>query len=162
MAKIDQMVNEFLAQKVVAVVGVSDRRPSGANLSYTKFKNLGYTVYAVNPRIQSYENDPCYPNLKSLPNPPQAVFILAKPEVTEAIVAECIDLGVKHVWMHCMMGTKPGASQGTTSVSPKAVEMCKANGIQVIPGACPNQFLNPDFAHNIMKGMWKLFGFMEA
>jgi len=61
-----------------------------------------------------------------------------------------------------MMGTKPGLAAGMTSVSQPAVEMCKANGIAVIPGACPNQFLNADFGHKIMRGMWGLFGFMNV
>jgi hypothetical protein len=73
-----------------------------------------------------------------------------------------VDLGVKHVWMHCMMGTKPGLQADGTSVSQAAVEMCKANGIAVIPGACPNQFLKPDFGHKMMRGMWRLFGFMNV
>jgi hypothetical protein len=61
-----------------------------------------------------------------------------------------------------MMGTKPGLAAGMTSVSQPAVEMCKANGIEVIPGSCPNQFLNPDGGHKFMLGMWKLFGFMRV
>jgi hypothetical protein len=67
--------------------------------------------------------------------------------VTDHIVDECIDLGIGHVWMHCMMGTKPGLAESMTSVSQDAVQKCLANGIQVIPGSCPNQFLNPDFGH---------------
>ena len=46
-----------------------------------------------------------------------------------------------------------------TSVSQDAVQACRENGIQVIPGSCPNQFLKPDFAHSMMRGMWGLFGF---
>jgi len=60
-----------------------------------------------------------------------------------------------------MMGTKPGLAASMTSVSQEAVEMCKANGITVIPGSCPNQFLDPDFAHKMMRGMWRMFGFMN-
>ena len=33
MAKIDNLVQDFLAQKVIAVVGVSDKRETGANLN---------------------------------------------------------------------------------------------------------------------------------
>jgi hypothetical protein len=91
-----------------------------------------------------------------------AVFILSSPKVTEQVVQQCVDLGIKHVWMHCMMGTKPGLAAAMTSVSQSAVELCKANGITVIPGACPNQFLKPDFGHAMMRGMWKLFGFMNV
>ncbi|MBI3172142.1 MAG: CoA-binding protein [Chloroflexi bacterium] len=160
--KIETLVQDFLAQKKIAVVGVSDKRDTGCNLSYRKFKENGYTVYAVNPHISSFEGDPCYPDLKSLPEKPDGVFILANPKVTDQIVQQCVDLGVKRVWMHCMMGTKPGLAQGMTSVSQSAVDLCKTNGITVIPGSCPNQFLKPDFGHGMMRSMWKLFGFMKV
>jgi len=161
MAKIDDMVQDFLAQKRIAVIGVSDKRVTGSTMAYKTFKENGYLVYPVNPRISTYDGATCYPDLKSIPDIPDAVFILASPKVTDQIVQECADLGVKHVWMHCMMGTKPGLSAGMTSVSQEAVEICKANGIEVIPGSCPNQFLDPDFGHKMMKGMFRMFGFMN-
>lgn len=162
MAKIDNMVQEFLAQKRIAVVGVSDKRETGCNLAYRNFRDNGYKVFAVNPRIQTYEGAPCYPDLKSIPEKPDAVFILASPRVTDQVVQQCVDLGVKHVWMHCMMGTRPGLAASMTSVSQEAVEKCRANGIAVIPGTCPNQFLKPDFGHAMMRGMWRLFGFLSV
>jgi uncharacterized protein len=161
MKKLDNLVQNFLAQKKIAIVGVSDKRDTGCNLAYKKFKENGYQVYAVNPRILTYGGAPCYVDLKSIPEKVDAVFILASPKVTEQIVQQCIDLGIKHVWMHCMMGTKPGLAAGMTSVSQSAVEMCTANGIAVIPGSCPNQFLKPDFGHAMMRGMWRMFGFMN-
>jgi predicted CoA-binding protein len=162
MAKVDDLVKDFLAQKKIAVVGVSDKRETGCNLSYKNFKGAGYQVYAVNPRIDKFEGDVCYPDLKSIPEKPDAVFMLTNPKVTEQIVQQCVDLGIKHVWMHCMMGTKPGLAQGMTSVSQSAVEMCRANGIAIIPGSCPNQFLNPDFGHAMMRKLWRVFGFMSV
>ena len=161
MAKIDDLVTDFLAQKKIAVVGVSDKRDTGCNLNYRRFKEAGYKTYAVNPRIDKFEGDTCYPDLKAIPEKPDAVFILARPEVTDQIVQQCVELGIKRVWMHCMMGTKPGLAASMTSVSQEAVEKCNANGIMVIPGSCPNQFLKPDFGHAMMKGTWRLFGFMK-
>ena len=38
MATIDNLVQDFLAQKVIAVVGVSDKRDTGANRNYKTFK----------------------------------------------------------------------------------------------------------------------------
>jgi predicted CoA-binding protein len=159
MAKIDTLVQDFLAQKKIAVVGVSDQRETGCNLAYRKFKEAGYSVYAVNPRLAAFNGDPCYPDLKSIPQKPDAVFILANPKVSEQIVQQCVDLGIKHVWMHCMMGTKPGLAANMTSVSQGAVHLCRENGITVIPGACPNQFLNPDFGHGLMRVMWRTLGY---
>lgn len=159
MAKIDTLVQDFLAQKKIAVVGVSDKRETGCNMAYQRFKESGYTVSAVNPRLTAFAGDPCYPDLKSIPEKPDAVFILTNPSVTEQIVQQCVELGIQRVWMHCMMGTKPGLAAGMTSVSADAVRVCKENGITVIPGACPNQYLKPDIGHAIMRGIFRTLGF---
>ncbi len=161
MKKLDNLVQDFLAQKKIAVVGVSDKRDTGCNLAYKKFKENGYQVYPVNPRMSTYEGGTCYADLKSIPEKVDAVFVLTSPKVTEQVIQQCVDLGIKRVWMHCMMGTKPGLAAGMSSVSQSAVEICNANGIAVIPGSCPNQFLKPDFGHAMMRGMWRLFGFMN-
>ncbi len=162
MAEIDNLVHDFLAQKRIAVVGVSDKREAAGNMCYHRFKDAGYTVYTVNPRLNSFEGAPCYPDLHSIPEKPDAVFILASPRVTEQIVQQCIDLEIKHVWMHCMLGTKPGLAAKITSVSAGAVQMCQVNGIAVIPGACPLQFLKPDFPHAMMRVLWRTLGFMNV
>jgi predicted CoA-binding protein len=159
MAKIDPLVKDFFAQKKIAVVGVSDKRETGCNLAYRKFKETGYAVSAVNPRLTTFEGDPCYPDLQSIPEVPEAVFILTNPSITEQVVQQCVDLGIKRVWMHCLMGTKPGLAASMTSVSPEAVRLCRENGITVIPGSCPNQFLKPDFGHTLMRLMFRTLGF---
>jgi predicted CoA-binding protein len=162
MAKIDTLVQEFLAQEKIAVVGVSDKRETGCNQAYRNLKASGYSVSAVNPRITSFEGDPCYPDLKSIPETPEGVFIFTNPQIAEQVVQQCVDLGIPRVWMHCLMGTKPGLAASMTSVSQEAVRMCRENGIEVIPGSCPNQFLNPDFGHTLMRGMFRTFGFLKV
>ena len=158
MAKIDSLVQDFLSQQSIAVVGVSDQRESGCNQAYQNFKAAGYRVVAVNPHQTTYAGQPCYPNLSAVPDRPDAVFILANPKVTDQIVDECVALGIKHVWMHCLLGTKPGLAASITSVSPEAVRKCREHGIAVIPGSCPNQFLTPDFGHALMRVMCRSIG----
>ncbi len=158
MSTIDALVQTFLAQKEIAVVGVSDQRETGCNLAYHKFREAGYHVHAVNPRLSSFEGAPCYPDLAAIPRKPDAVFILANPAVTREIVEQCVQLGVGHVWMHCLLGTKPGAGASMTSVSAEAVQMCLDNGIAVIPGSCPNQFLKPDVGHRLMRMIMRAIG----
>jgi predicted CoA-binding protein len=162
MPKLDTLVQDFLAQKRIAVVGVSDKRETGCNLAYRKFKAAGYEVSAVNPRLTTFEGDPCYPDLKSIPEKPEGVFILTNPNISQQIVQQCVDLGVQRVWMHCLMGTKSGIAASMTSVSPEAVRLCQENGIAVIPGACPNQFLKPDFGHTLMRVMFRTLGFHKV
>ncbi len=162
MPQLNTLVQDFLAQKRIAVVGVSNTRDSGANLNYKKFKQAGYTVYAINPHTETFDGDPCYPDLLSTPEKPDAVFILASPTVTEEIVNQCLEAKVGYVWMHCMMGTKPGLAADMTSVSQDAVRICRENSIHVIPGSCPAQFLNPDFGHKLMRGLWGLMGNLKV
>lgn len=162
MSNLETLVNDFLAQKKIAVVGVSDQRETGCNLAYKKFKENGYQVFAVNPRITTYDGVTCYPDLKSIPEKPDAVFMLTGPRVTEQVVQQCVDLGIKRVWMHCLMGTKPGLGAGMTSVSQEAVSLCRDNEISVIPGGCPNQFLQPDFAHVMARTIFRTLGFYSV
>ena len=162
MATIDDLVQGFLAQKVIAIVGVSATRETGANLNYRTFKKRGYRVYGVNPRISTFDGAPCYPDLTSIPERPDAVFMLTSPDVTDQIVQQCVQLGIKHVWMHCMLGTKPGLSPGSTSVSRAAVAECRKHGIAVIPGSCPAQFLKADLGHSIMCSLWRWAGNLKV
>jgi len=57
---------------------------------------------------------------------------------------------------------RAGLASGMTSVSQDAVRLCQENGIAVIPGSCPNQFLAPDFGHKMMRVLWGALGFMKV
>ena len=43
-----------------------------------------------------------------------------------------------------------------------ALTMCRENGIAVIPGSCPNQFLQPDFGHKLMRVVMRTLGFLRV
>ena len=112
----DMKVHDFLAQKRIAVAGVSrndSQHPTG-NLIYHRLKKSGRDVFPVNPRMQTFEGDRCYPDLRSIPGGVNGVVIVTRPEVTECIVHDCCDAGVRRVWMHQSIGKG-------SSVSSKAV-----------------------------------------
>jgi predicted CoA-binding protein len=146
-------VHEFLAQKRIAVAGVSrNDQHSAANLIYQRLKKMGHEVFPVNPNLQTFEGDPCYPDLKSIPGGVDGVVIVTRPEVTRRIVEDCKEAGVRRVWMHQSL------AKGS-SVSPEAVEVCRQEGIRVIAGACPMMFgEGVDFGHRCMRWMMKLTG----
>src|SRR5262249_26440981 len=62
-------ISDFLAQKRIAVAGVSrsDRHHPTGNLIYRRLKGAGHQVFAVNPQMQTFESDRCYPDVKSIP-----------------------------------------------------------------------------------------------
>ena len=148
-------VNEFLAQKRIAIAGVSrhnNHHPVG-NLIYNRLKESGHNVFAVNPNMQNYESDTCYPNIQSIPGGVDGVVIITRPEITEQIVKDCHEAGVRWVWIH------EGMPRKATSVSPNAVEYCTKNNINLIGGACPMMFgSNVDFGHRCMRWYLKLTG----
>jgi uncharacterized protein len=145
MQNIKEAASEFLANKRVAVTGVS-RTPKthGSNNVYQRLRERGYEVFAVNPNADMVEGDTCYKDLKSIPGGVQAVVIGTRPEIAEDTMRECAELGINYVWMH----RGPGAG----SVSQAATQFGRQHGITVIDGGCPLMFPpTADFGHKVMR-----------
>jgi len=138
---------EFLAQKRIAVTGVS-RKPKehGSNTVFKRLRDRGYVVFAVNPYADKVEGTRCYHDLRSIPGGIDAVVIATAPEKAEGTMRECAELGIKHVWMH--------RSYGQGSVSAAATAYGRKHGITVIDGGCPLMFdPTADFGHKVMRVM---------
>lgn len=153
MSTMQEATRDFLAQKRIAIAGVSRSKNGAANLIYRKLRSDGYKVFAVNPNATTLEGDPSYPNLKALPEKPDGVVIVTKPQVTDQIVRECAELGIKRVWMH------NGMHSLGSSVSKEAVDFCHQNGITAIPGGCPLMYeAHTDIGHRFMRWFQDLSG----
>ena len=151
---LDTKVHDFLAQKRIAVAGVSrdnSHHPVG-NLIYQRLKKTGHEVFPVNPHMETFEGTRCYPNLQAIPGGVDGVVIITRPETTEEIVHDCAKAGVRSVWMHQSVGKG-------TSVSPTAVAYCREHDISVIAGACPMMYgKGVDVGHTCMRWILKLTG----
>ena len=150
----DMTVHDFLAQKRIAVAGVSlnNTNPVAAYLIYHRLQKSGHDVFPVNPRMQTFEGDRCYADLPSIPGGVDGVVIITRPETTARIVRDCSDAGVRRVWMHQSLGKG-------SSVSPEAVEYCHQHDISVIAGACPMMYgAGVDLGHTCMRWILRLTG----
>ena len=67
MPDLEERVRDFLAQKRIAVAGVSRKSQEAANLIYRKLREPGHEVFATNPRAEEVEGDACYGDLASIP-----------------------------------------------------------------------------------------------
>ncbi len=149
---IKEAATEFLANKRIAVTGVS-RHPQdhGSNNVYKRLRERGYEVFAVNPNADHVEGDDCFRDLKSIPGGVGAVVIGTRPETAESTMRECVELGIRHVWMH--RGPVAG------SVSKAAAAFGRERGISVIPGGCPLMFEpTSDGGHKAMRFVFTLTG----
>ena len=145
MQTMKEAASEFLANKRVAVTGVS-RKPKehGANVVYKRLRDRGYEVFAVNPNTDEVEGDRSYHDLKSIPGGVDAVVIATAPSRADDTMRQCDELGITQVWMH--RGPGPG------SVSDTATAWGREHGITVIDGGCPCMFgPTADFGHKVMK-----------
>jgi predicted CoA-binding protein len=145
MQTIEAAASAFLANTRVAVTGVS-RHPEnhGSNAVYRRLRERGYEVYAVNPNASEVEGDRSYPDLRSIPGGIEAVVIATRPEHAMETMRQCVELGIRHVWMH------RGAGLG--SVSKDATELGRQHGITVIDGGCPLMFgRTADLGHKVIR-----------
>jgi predicted CoA-binding protein len=128
-----ETIADFLAQKRIAMVGVS-RAP--ASFSASVFKELcqrGYDMVPVNPNTQEILGRKCFARVQDINPPVDAALLMTSPEATEAVVSDCAEVGIRRVWMH--------RAGGAGAVSDKAVLFCQEHGISVVPGECPLMFL---------------------
>jgi len=89
----------ILEMKRIAVVGLSDQpeRPSYDVARYLQTR--GYTIIPVNPNATEVLGEKAYPDLASLPEPPEVVDIFRRSEFVSDIVNQAIEVGAKAVWM---------------------------------------------------------------
>jgi uncharacterized protein len=149
------VIEDFLSQKHVAVVGVSHQPKEFANLMVKDLRDHGYTVHPVNNSMATFEGGHCYASVKDITEPVDGVLVMVKPAAAVEVVRDCVDARVPRVWLH--KGVGPG------SVTAEAVALCRENGIAVVDGACPLMFLEPvGFAHRAHRGMRRLTGAFSA
>jgi predicted CoA-binding protein len=151
MPTLKEAAENFLNLKTIAVAGVSSTKKDAANYIFEKLKNTGHQVYPINLNAKEIDGVTCYPNLSALPEKPEGVVIATNAKVTIEIVKECAALSIKHAWIH--------KSLDNGSYSKEAVDFCKENGIELIPGGCPMMHCKPvDFPHKCIKWVLNTMG----
>lgn len=145
MATVAEATQDFLAQRRIAVAGVSrNAKAHSGNAVYDRLKSRGYEVFAVNPHADEIDGKPCFRSLAAIPGGVDAVVIATAPDAAADVIADCERLGITRVWMH--------RSFGGGSVSAEATDYCKANGMTAIAGGCPLMYgPTSDFGHRCMR-----------
>lgn len=126
------IIQDFLAQKRIAVVGVSHDPKDFSRGLLRAMRERGYEVVAINPELKLADDAPCFARLDEVHPPVDGVLVMTSPAITDQIVQECAKLGIPRVWMY--------RAGGEGAVSPQAIEYCEEHGIAVVPGECPYMF----------------------
>jgi len=129
-----ETIEDFLAQKRIALAGISRDPASDSARLFEELCRRGYDIVPVNPNTTEVHGRRCFARVQDIQPPVEAALLMTTPDVTEKVVNDCAEMGIRRVWMY------RGAGKG--SVSAKAVEFCRERGMQVIPGQCPFMFLS--------------------
>jgi len=125
------VIEEMLAQRKLAVFGVSRSGRKFGNAAYRGLRAAGYRVFAVHPEADRIEGDPCYPSLAALPEAVGGVVLVVPPAQAEKIVPEVARAGIHYVWLQ----------QGAES--PAVLAACQAAGLRAVSGECVLMFIEP-------------------
>lgn len=142
-----EIIEDFLAQKRIAMVGISRDAASDSGRLFEELLRRGYDVVPVNPNTAGVQGRRCFARVQDIQPPVGAVLMMTTPDVTETLVKDCAEAGIRRVWMY--------RGSGKGSVSEKAIAFCEERGMKVVPGQCPFMFL-PETA-----GVHRFHGFVR-
>ena len=141
------LIEDFLAQKRIAIVGMSRDAKSMSAILFKELSQRGCVVVPVNPNVVDVMGHKCFARVQDITPAVDAVLLMTPPAVTETVVDDCVAAGIKRVWMY------RGGGQG--AVSNKAIEVCREHAINLVAGECPLMFLPQS------GGIHRLHGFVR-
>lgn len=115
-------ISDFLGGSPFAVVGASTVRSKFGNKVLRAYLKAERTVIPINPKEAEVEGLPAYASLSEVPGPIHGLSIVTPPKITESIIEQAGELGIKHVWI------QPGAE------SVAAIERANKFGMNLIAG----------------------------
>jgi len=92
-------IQQFLAQKNIAIAGVSRNSKKFGNAVFKELKTKGYNLYPVNPHMEELDGHPCYHDIESLPGEVSGLFICTQPEVSKSLVEKARKKGIENIWL---------------------------------------------------------------
>lgn len=146
-------IDDFLAQRRIAVVGVSHEPKDFSRLLFRELKQRGYDLVPVHPCAAEIEGIACARSVRDVQPAVDGALLMTPAKVSAAVVQDCIDAGVRRVWLY--------KAVTTGALSDEAIELCDRNNVSVVAGECPFMFLpGPSGFHGIHRFFRILTGTM--
>ncbi len=140
-------IQEFLAQKTLALVGISRDEKSFSATVNRELKAKGYTTVAVNPNTTAIDGQTCYPTLAAVPDTVGGAIVFTQPMLSEKMVKEAAAAGIRRVWLQ----------QGAQSEA--AIAAGVQAGMSLVAGKCIMMFAEPvQSIHSVHRWFTRVFG----
>ncbi len=146
----------FFKPRSVAAIGATDREGHvGRSVLWNLISSpFGGTVYPVNAKKTSVLGIQAYPNVASLPEPPELAVIMTPAETVPGVIEECAQVGVKGAVI-ISAGFRESGRRGLelerqvlSAARPAKMRIIGPNCLGVM---CPVTGLNATFAHTVAR-----------
>ena len=124
-------IDEFLAQKTLAIVGVSRGGKKFGNMVLKDLTKIGYRLLPIHPEAAEVDGVKAFPSFAALPGTVGGVIVVVPPPRAEAVVKEAAAHGITRVWLQ----------QGAESA--ESIRFCEERGISVVHGQCVLMYPKP-------------------
>lgn len=138
------LARSFLAVRRLAVVGLSRDPKDFSRAVARELVSRGYSIVPVNPGAagEVVEGQPAVARLQDVRPPVEAALLFTSPARTDAVLRDCVEAGVRQVWLH------RGAGRG--AASPGALAFCAEHGLAAVHDLCPFMALpGASFPHRL-------------
>lgn len=120
--KTSERIRQFFTSAQFGVVGASKRRHKFGNKVLRCYRQNKLIAIPVHPTELQVEGIDCVASVGELPDGVKSISIITPPQVTEKIVVQAFEKGIRNIWM------QPGAESGG------AVRFCQERDVNLIYG----------------------------
>ncbi|MCX6430966.1 MAG: CoA-binding protein [Actinobacteria bacterium] len=118
-------IDQILALKTWAVVGLSTNENRPAFGVAALLKSKGHRVVPVHPKGESVHYETGYKSLKEIPFPVDVVDCFVNSDLVGAVIDEAIEIGAKALWLQLGVVDEDGLARA------------KAAGLLAVMNRCP-------------------------
>ena len=93
------LIDQFVSSKRIAIVGMSRGGKKFGNMAAKELKAKGYEIHPVHPEATEIDGFTCSPDLQSLAEKVDAVWISIPPGNVPPVLEEAAQMGLKNIWL---------------------------------------------------------------
>jgi predicted CoA-binding protein len=118
------VIRRALAQRRVAVVGLSSNELRASNFVGFYLRRHGYEVVPVNPREEEIFGVRCYPSLSAIEEPVGVVDVFRAPDAVPEVAREAAAIGAPFLWLQFNV------------ISEEGIGIAESAGLEVVADRC--------------------------
>ena len=110
--------------KTIAVVGLSPNPARPSNSVARAMQGFGFNIIPVHPAVKEVLGQKAYPRLTGIPTRIDLVNVFRRSEFIDAVIDECLALGLKALWIQEGIVDEPAAERAREAGMTVVMDRC--------------------------------------